>query len=62
MASTAVFKEYLKAPTAMIPGSKMAFTGLLDEQGLDDTWSFVSQYGPDGTIKPSRVEPASEGE
>jgi cytochrome c len=60
----AVFKEYLKAPREMVPGSKMRFTGLRDEQGLDDIWEFVSQFGPDGKIKPwkARVKPASEDE
>ena len=59
----AVFKEYLKAPMEMVPGSKMRFTGLRDEQGLDDIWEFVAQYAPDGKIKPwkARPEPASEG-
>jgi cytochrome c len=51
----AVFREYLKAPKAMVPGSKMGFSGLRDEQGLDDIWEFVSQYGPDGKIKPWKV-------
>jgi cytochrome c len=49
----AVFKEYLKAPTEMVPGSKMRFTGLRDEEGLDDIWAFVSQFGSDGKIKQS---------
>jgi cytochrome c len=60
----AVFKRYLKNPSAMVPGSKMFFTGLWDEAGLDDLWSFVKQYGPDGILSPSaeqtRNAPACE--
>jgi cytochrome c len=60
----AVFKEYLKNPKAKVPGTKMGFTGLLDEAGLDALWSFVKQYGPDGIVSPSaeqtRDAPASE--
>ena len=60
----AVFKEYLKDPKAKVPGTKMGFTGLLDEAGLDALWSFVKQYGPDEIVTPSaeqtRDAPASE--
>jgi cytochrome c len=59
-----VFKKYLKNPSAMVPGTTMFFTGLLDEAGLDDLWSFVKQYGPDGIVSPSAEQthdaPASE--
>jgi cytochrome c len=60
----AVFKQYLKNPSAMVPGSKMFFTGILDEEGLEDLWNFVRQYGPDGIVRPpteqKREAPASE--
>jgi cytochrome c len=49
----AVFRKYLKDPSAMVPGSRMFFTGLSDEKGLDDLWDFVKQYGPDGVARRS---------
>ena len=49
----AVLKKYLKNSSAMVPRSTMFFSGLLDEAGLDDLWSFVKQYGPDGIVSAS---------
>jgi cytochrome c len=45
------FKQYIKNPQAMIPGTKMTFVGIPDEQKIADLWAYVSQFNEDGTIK-----------
>ena len=45
------FKEYIKDPTAKVPGTKMAFAGIKNEKEINDLWAFVSQYDKDGKIK-----------
>ena len=45
------FKEYIKDPKAKIPGTKMVFPGIKNEKEADDLWSFLEQFGPDGTKK-----------
>jgi cytochrome c len=47
----ATFKEYIKNPTAKIPGTKMTFPGIKDEKEAEDLWSFLEQFGPDGKKK-----------
>jgi len=45
------FKEYIKAPQAMIPGTKMTFAGIKDPQEADNLWAYLKQFAPDGHIK-----------
>jgi len=47
----ATFKQYIKSPSAMIPGTKMPFAGIKDPQRVDDLWAYVSQFDADGNIK-----------
>ena len=47
----AQFKEYIKNPQAKIPGTKMAFIGIKNEQEVNDLWAYVSQYDKDGKTK-----------
>jgi cytochrome c len=47
----ATFKQYIKNPAAMVPGTKMTFVGINDEQKIADLWAYVSQFNEDGTIK-----------
>jgi cytochrome c len=47
----ATFKQYIKNPAAMIPGTKMTFAGISDEQKINELWAYVSQFDADGTIK-----------
>jgi cytochrome c len=42
------FKEYIKDPKAKVPGTKMVFPGIKNENEADDLWSFLQQFGPDG--------------
>jgi cytochrome c len=44
----ATLKEYLKNPRAKVPGTKMIFPGLPNEQDIGNVIAFLKQYGPDG--------------
>ncbi|MGF6230840.1 cytochrome c [Inquilinus ginsengisoli] len=43
-----VFREYIKAPRTKIPGTKMTFIGLKDDQKIDDLIAFLKQFAADG--------------
>ena len=47
----AKFKEYIKSPKAMIPGTKMTFAGISNPQEINDLWAYVSQFDADGNVK-----------
>jgi cytochrome c len=49
--SAATFKQYIKNPQAMVPGTKMFFAGISDQQKINDLWAYVSQFNADGSIK-----------
>lgn len=40
----ATFSEYIKDPKAKIPGTKMAFAGLKDEQKIKDLTAFLHTF------------------
>ena len=42
------FREYIRDPRAKVPGTKMIYTGLKDEQKVSDLLAYLKQYGPDG--------------
>jgi cytochrome c len=42
------FREYIKDPKAKVPGTKMIYAGLKDEQKIGDLLAYLKQYGPDG--------------
>lgn len=44
----ATFREYIKDPKAKIPGTKMVFPGIKDEQRVTDLIAFIKQYDADG--------------
>jgi cytochrome c len=44
----ATFREYIKNPKAKIPGTKMVFAGIPDDQDIDDLMAFLKQYDSDG--------------
>jgi cytochrome c len=46
----ATFAAYIANPKAYIPGNKMIYAGLKDEQKVKDLTAFLKQYGPDGKI------------
>ena len=45
------FLKYIKDPKAFMPGNKMAFAGIKDEQDAGDLFAYLSQFGPDGSKK-----------
>ena len=45
------FEEYIKNPQAKIPGTKMIFPGIKNEQQAKDLWAYVSQFDANGNIK-----------
>ncbi len=47
----AKFKEYIKDPKAKIPGTKMIFAGIKNEQEINDLWAYLKQFDADGSIK-----------
>src|ERR1700742_802261 len=42
------FSVYIKDPRAKIPGTKMIFVGVKDDQKIKDLIAFLKSYGPDG--------------
>jgi cytochrome c len=46
-----VFKDYIKDPRAKIPGTKMVFAGIKNEQEVNDLWAYLRQFGPNGEKK-----------
>lgn len=47
----ASFKEYIKDPKAMVPGTKMFFAGDKNPQEIDDLWAYIKQFDAAGEIK-----------
>jgi cytochrome c len=47
----AQFKEYIREPKAKIPGTKMVFAGVKNDQEVNDLWAFLAQYDKDGKTK-----------
>ena len=47
----ATFREYIKDPKAKIPGTKMIYAGLKDEQKTNDLIAFLKQFDADGKKK-----------
>lgn len=45
------FKKYIHDPQAMVPGTKMIFPGIKDDQQVNDLWAYVSQFNADGSTK-----------
>ena len=44
----AAFADYIKDPKAKIPGTKMTFAGIKNEQEIKDLTAFLKQFGNDG--------------
>ncbi|HEV2606237.1 MAG TPA: cytochrome c family protein [Microvirga sp.] len=44
----AVFREYIKDPRAKIPGTKMVYAGLKDEQRITDLIAYLKQFDATG--------------
>jgi len=48
----AAFLDYIKDPRAKIPGTKMVYAGLKDEQRAKDLVAFLKQYDASGKKAP----------
>ncbi len=44
----AVFADYIRDPKAKIPGTKMVFAGIKNEQEIRDLSAFLKQFAADG--------------
>ena len=44
----ATFRDYIKDPRAKIPGTKMVYAGLKDEQRITDLVAYLKQFDPAG--------------
>jgi cytochrome c len=47
----ATFREYIKDPKAKVPGTKMIYAGLKDEQKTNDLVAFLKQFDAEGKKK-----------
>jgi cytochrome c len=45
----AVFREYIQNPRARIPGTKMVYAGLKDEQRINDLIAYLKQFDATGS-------------
>jgi len=48
----AVFADYIKDPRAKIPGTKMVFAGIKNEQEIRDLTAFLKKFATDGKKSP----------
>jgi cytochrome c len=45
------FKEYIKDPRAKVPGTKMTFAGIKNDQEINDLWAYLKQFDAEGNVK-----------
>jgi cytochrome c len=45
------FLEYIREPKAKIPGTKMAFAGIKNENEANALWAYISGFDKDGKTK-----------
>jgi cytochrome c len=45
------FKQWITNPSAMAPGTRMAFGGIKDEQVIANLWAYITQFDADGKKK-----------
>ncbi len=48
----ATFRDYIKDPRAKIPGTKMVYAGLKDEQRINDLIAYLKQFDMSGQKAP----------
>ena len=47
----ATFREYIRDPKAKVPGTKMTFAGIKDNQKITDLIAFLTQFDAEGKKK-----------
>lgn len=45
------FREYIKDPRAKIPGTKMVFAGIKNENEITNLWAYLKQFDAEGKKK-----------
>jgi cytochrome c len=45
------FVTYITNPQAMVPGTRMAFSGIKDPAEIENLWAYINQYKADGSKK-----------
>src|ERR1700710_1943546 len=45
------FLDYIKDPKGKVPGTKMIFVGIKNENEANNLWAFLSRFDKDGKIK-----------
>jgi cytochrome c len=45
------FTRYIQDPQATVPGTKMFFAGIKDQQKIKDLWAYISQFDAEGSTK-----------
>lgn len=45
------FSEYIKDPRAKIPGTKMVFAGIKNENEIKNLWAYLKQFDAEGKKK-----------
>ncbi|HEX9589085.1 MAG TPA: cytochrome c family protein [Bradyrhizobium sp.] len=47
----ASFRDYIKDPKAKLPGTKMVFAGIKNDQDVSDLWAYLRQFDSTGKKK-----------
>ncbi len=47
----AVFSEYIRNPTAKIPGTKMVYSGLRGDKAVADLTAYLKQFDAEGKVR-----------
>jgi cytochrome c len=47
----ATFEQYIEDPKAKIPGTKMVFAGIKNEQAARDLWGYIKQFDAQGNTR-----------
>jgi cytochrome c len=45
------FPKYIRAPMQEMPGTRMAFVGIKNDNDIANLWAYLKQFGPDGKKK-----------
>src|SRR5262245_1627096 len=49
--SEETFPKYIRAPMQDMPGTRMAFVGIKNDNDIADLWAYLKQFEPDGATK-----------
>jgi len=50
--SEEIFSRYIRDPRGVVPGTKMTFPGLKNDDDVASIIAYLKQFGPDGQPKP----------